>query len=398
LDVLTFLTDQNKIKTYIQDVNLGIKIMPYSALFTNHIYIAAKRIVLFCNQSSYDFSQNKYLFDIVAEAGKLHRILIPEHGLFSEHQDQENIGNVSYKNIPCISMYNKVTETTGPDPWMFEDADILLIDVQDVGVRYFTYTTHMFSLLQFVSKKFPDMPVVLVDRPNPTGNKVEGTIIDIRYTSFLGQPGMIHRHGMSTGELCDWYINQNKLKVLLYKVKYKLNHKHFIHPSPNLPSMQSLHVYSGQCLWEATTFSEGRGTTRPFELFGHPDLSFKTAEMISRLFNKKYTGIAFLRPTFFMPVYHKHKEKTCCGWQIFIEDVAKYHTILGTLDIMKWVTTMVPELDFWRPGKYEFDSEATAVQLLVGDDDLIGYVNGEIQETQILHKLISAQEYWMHKA
>lgn len=371
--------------------------MPYTSLFSHQKYISAKRIVLFCNQSSYDFNQKKYLFDMIAEEGKLHRILIPEHGLFSEYQDQENIGNISYKDIPCFSMYNKETETTGPEKWMFEDADLLLIDVQDVGVRYFTYTTHMFLLLQFLSKKFPAMPVIVIDRPNPIGKNVEGTIIEGRYTSFLGQSGMIHRHGMSTGELCDWYIRQYTLDILLHKVNYCTRHKHFIPPSPNLPSMQSLEVYPGQCFWEATTFSEGRGTTRPFELFGHPDISFKTSEQISQLFNKKYSGLAFLRPTFFMPVYHKHKDKTCCGWQIMIENPDKYHTLTGTLDIMRWVKSMATEIDFWRPGKYEYDSEATAAQLLIGDDDLIGYVNGEIDETQILDKLISAQNNWEQK-
>lgn len=371
--------------------------MPYTSLFSHQKYISAKRIVLFCNQSSYDYNQNKYLFDIIAEEGKLHRILIPEHGLFSEYQDQENIGNISYKDIPCFSMYNKETETTGPEKWMFEDADILLIDVQDVGVRYFTYTSHMFALLMFVSKFLPDMPVVLMDRPNPIGSKTEGTIIDERYTSFLGPFGLIHRHGMSTGELCDWYIRQNQLQNHFYKIKYAPDLKQFISPSPNLPSPSALEVYPGQCFWEATSFSEGRGTTRPFELFGHPDISFKTSEQISQLFNKKYSGLAFLRPTFFMPVYHKHKDKTCCGWQIMIENPDKYHTLTGTLDIMRWVKSMATEIDFWRPGKYEFDSEATAAQLLIGDDDLIGYVNGEIDETQILDKLISAQNNWEQK-
>jgi uncharacterized protein YbbC (DUF1343 family) len=368
--------------------------MPYIALFSHQKYISAKRIVLFCNQCSYDFNQKKYLFDMIAEEGKLHRILIPEHGLFSEYQDQENIGNINYKDIPCFSMYNKETETTGPEKWMFEDADILLIDVQDVGVRYFTYTSHMFALLMFVSKSLPDMPVVLIDRPNPIGSKTEGTIIDESYTSFLGPRGLIHRHGMSTGELCDWYIRQNHLHLNLIKIKYATVSKHFIAPSPNLPSPSALEVYPGQCFWEATTFSEGRGTTRPFELCGHPDISYKISEQISDLFNKKYAELAFLRSTFFMPVYHKHKDRTCCGWQICIQDTNHYHTIAGTLDIMRWVRSMMPEIDFWRTGKYEFDSEATAAQLLIGDDSLIAYVNNEIQENQVADNLNAAQDHW----
>jgi len=368
--------------------------MSYHSLFSHKKYIASKSVVIFCNQSSYDFTSKKYLFDLIAEDGKLNRILMPEHGLFSEHQDQENIDDIYYKGIPCTSLYNKKTNITGPEAGMFKNADTLIIDIQDVGVRFFTFTTHMFILLHFVSQHLPDITVLVLDRQNPLGSKAEGTILDERYTSFLGVSGMIHRHGMSTGELCDWYLKRHDLSISIHKVSFTISSNLFISPSPNLPSYHSLQVYPGQCFWEATTFSEGRGTTRPFELIGHPNLTFDISEKIGQQFNKKYRGLAFIRSTYFMPVYHKHCNKICCGWHLFIEDFENYQTIKGTMDIMKWVREIFPENDFWRAGKYEFDSEATAAQILMGDDRLIGYIEGEINESEVTEIMLKEQQKW----
>ncbi len=371
--------------------------MPYKLLYSNRLFENAEKITLFCNQSSYDFQQKKYLFDILIDAGKLSGLLLPEHGLFSELQDQENVASIKYKGIPCFSMYDKKMNHTGPNIESLANTDLLIIDINDVGVRYFTYATHMFALLNYVSSCHPDLQVIIIDRANPIGKKVEGTIIDERYTSFLGVSGMIHRHGMSTGELCEWYIKFKKITLQFAKIRY--NHswqsKHFISPSPNLPNAASLFVYPGQCFWEATTFSEGRGTTRPFELFGHPDLTNMQLENISFLFNRRFNGMAFLRPTSFIPIFHKHSGVVCHGWHLSVEDHSKYHTLIGTLIIMRWVKKYFSGDDFWRQGSYEFDSKATAAQLLIGDDELINFVNGDNDEEAIWEKMTVAQHVWV---
>ena len=370
--------------------------MPYKLLYANSIFETAERISLFCNQSSYDFHQKKYLFDILIDTGKLSCLLLPEHGLFSEQQDQENVKSREYRGIPCFSMYDKMMDHTGPNEQSLSGSDLLIVDINDVGVRYFTYTTHMFALLDYVSSHYPDLQVVIIDRANPIGIKVEGTLIEDRYTSFLGSRGMIHRHGMSTGELCDWYIKLNKLGINLTKIKY--NHTaqnlYFISPSPNLPTLNSLFVYPGQCFWEATTLSEGRGTTRPFEIFGHPGFKIRDTEKICSLFNNKFKKLAFLRPTSFIPVFHKHSGLVCNGWHLFIEDRSNYHTLIGTLVIMRLVKEYFFDVDFWRQGSYEFDSQGTAAQLLIGDDELINFVNLNTDEVFIWEKITTSQHLW----
>ena len=368
--------------------------MSFSALFDHKIYQRSSKICLLCNQTSFDFGKKRYLFDLIADEGKLYRLLLPEHGLFSEMQDQENVDDAKYRGVQCYSLYNKRMHVTGAEKYMAENCDLVVIDIFDVGVRYYTYSTHMFGLLRMLDIYFAGMPVLILDRPNPAGTRIEGTIIQEEYTSFLGTSGMIHRHGMSTGQLCQRYIKSNKLSIDIHKVAFDTKYFRFIMPSPNLPASESLMVYPGQCFWEATTLSEGRGTTRPFEIFGHPDLTMEKADQISQIFNQKFLNLAFLRPIKFIPVYHKHKDRTCTGWQLSLQDHLQYHCIFGTLTLMRWVNESLGKEAFWRQGPYEFDSDATAAQLLIGDDDLIAYVNGIKVEGEVMHKLQKSEEGW----
>lgn len=370
--------------------------MEYRDLFSHSVFRQAKKVVLFCNQTAYDHEAKHYLFDLLLEQQRLYQLLLPEHGLFSELQDQDSVENTRYKGVTCFSMYNKQAGVTGPREAMLDNADALVIDIQDAGVRFFTYTTHMFELILFVGRHFPDLPVFIMDRPNPAGKKVEGTQLPAKYKSFLGFPGMIHRHGMSIRELCVWRLRQENVQLSLHFIglpAMRSNHA-YISPSPNLPVRESLDVYSGQCFWEATTFSEGRGTTRPFILFGHPDLSMETAEMIAGVYNKKFAGISYLRPLKYIPVFHKHAHSACTGWQLHVEDVSSFHSIWSTLWIMRSVAGHW-QGEFWREGSYEFDSTCTAAQLLLGDDDLIDFVNGKSSETDVLEKLTEAENSWI---
>lgn len=368
--------------------------MSFDSLFRHRLYKQASKICLLCNQASYDFSRKRYLFDLMADEKKLKTILLPEHGLFSDLQDQESVDDVYYRDIKCHSLYDKSKNQTTAQNFMLEGVDLLIIDVFDVGARYFTYSTHMFGLFKLLDGQFSTLPVIVIDRPNPVGDKVEGTIINEKYSSFLGVSGLIHRHGMSVGKLCSWYIMHQKLTVDLNIIPYNVSNFQFIMPSPNLPSERSLAVYPGQCLWEATSWSEGRGTTRPFEIFGHPDFTFAKAEKVELCFNKKFRDKAFLRTLKFIPAYHKHKNCTCIGWQIFIIDPNNYHCIFGSLYIMRLIFAMECNMDFWRPGTYEFDSEYNAAQLLIGDDDLIAFIEGKRTEKEIFEKLQYNEDNW----
>ena len=370
--------------------------MHYRSFYNHRLYEQFKKVVLFCNQAAFDHEAKIYLFDLLIQDNKLLRILQPEHGLFAAIQDQDNIENEHYKGIPCASMYDKQKDITGPSHIMLEGADTLVIDIQDAGVRYFTYTTHMFALLSFAIHHFPNIQIVVMDRPNPAGTKIEGTPLPTVYQSFLGSEDMIHRHGLSTRQLCAWYLKKQKLEtnILYIPVPTCTQNHQYISPSPNIPVLESLHIYAGQCFWEATTFSEGRGTTRPFTLFGHPELLPKDADRIADRFNNQWKDLAYLRPTKFIPVFHKHSQQVCTGWQLHIEDAANFHSILGTLWIMREVHRSWNGVNFWRSGPYEFDSSCTAAELLIGDDDLMNYVNGKIPMEPIVQKLTTSEDLW----
>ncbi|HRD82112.1 MAG: DUF1343 domain-containing protein [Saprospiraceae bacterium] len=360
--------------------------MNYNALFQHPDFAQAKRIVFFGNQSSFDFRRGAYLFDLLIEEGRLLRILAPEHGLFSEMQDQVGKDSHAYRGVECRSLYDSSKLNVVPDAGCFLGADALLVDIPDVGARYFTYTTHLFWLLKSLTDNDIDLPVFLIDRPNPAGTKVEGTPLPERYASFVGLPGLRHRHGMSTGQLADWMLGRLSAEIRLFKIQYVLPPGQMpINPSPNIPHHSTIQVYPGQCFWEATTWSEGRGTTRPFELFGHPDLSRQSCTEMAAAFNARFAGRALLRPTTFIPFFHKHEGRECRGFQLHLLDGAAYPTVFGALFLMRMARERMPEGAFWRPGAYEFDSECTAAQILIGDDLLIEYVNGEVSESEVLN-------------
>ena len=366
----------------------------YHNLFQHRGFIQSKNIAVFCNQSAFDFNQKKYLIDLLIEEKDLSAILIPEHGLFAEQQDQEKIKNRDYKGIPCISMYNKAGLAANTIEEHLTQTDALIVDIRDVGVRYYTYTNHLFQLLSIIDKKSIQIPLFIINRNNPIGSKIEGTLIKPEYASLLGEEGILHRHGMNLDKLCDWYVHKASLNLNLINIKISSHSTHFIPPSPNLPTVNSLHVYPGQCLWEATTFSEGRGTTTPFELFGHPKLSITFTQWLAMKFNRKFIGLAFLRPTSFIPTHHKHQGLICQGWQLHLEDKESYHTIFSTLFLMRIIREEFPALNFWLPGAYEFDSPLTAAQTLIGDDNLIEYVNGNQREAIILKLFKESENTW----
>ncbi len=370
--------------------------MHYQALFSHKAFDRARRIVFFGNQSSYDFTAGAYLFDTLIDQNRLLRLLAPEHGLFSEMQDQEGRDSETYRGVECRSLYDSKKLNVTPDASCFTGADALLIDIPDVGTRYFTYTTHLYRLLQCLHDNGIDIPLFLIDRPNPAGPKVEGTLMDARYASFVGLEGLPHRHGCGTGQLARWMLQRLQSRTPLFAIPYPGSPSGtlLIQPSPNIPYLSTVQVYPGQCLWEATTWSEGRGTTRPFELFGHPDLPWSFALEAVRKFNRRFSSQALLRPLRFIPFFHKHQGRECTGFQLHLLDAAAYHCLFGTLYLMRMARAYFGGEAFWRAGPYEFDSLCTAAQVLVGDDVLTGYVDGVREESEVWLYLQAEESRW----
>ena len=367
----------------------------YSELLKHPQFHSSKCVALFCNHTAFDFVQKKYLFDLLIEQNKLKSILIPEHGLFANHQDQVKIDSTQYQGIECVSLYQKKSLNKDQILIALTNSDALVIDIQEVGVRYYTYVTHLFLLLSTIHNSKIDLPIFIMDRPNLIGSAIEGTMMPSKYASLLGFEGLIHRHGMRITELCHWFLINNKIDLAFTPVQTQHDDLTFyIPPSPNLPAINSLQVYPGQCFWESTTFSEGRGTTNPFEIIGHPDLKQEEVILLSKTFNHRFRGQAFLRHTSFIPVAHKHQNKLCRGWHLYIEDVENYHTIFGSLYLMRIAKELMPSMKFWLSGPYEYDSDLEAAQTIIGDDLLIRYVDGQENESTLLDRLELFESKW----
>ena len=240
------------------------------------------KLGLLCNQAAWHPEYGEYLFETLYKKGLLKRVFMPEHGLFGELQDQVKLDKTdAYKNLEMegcefVSLYGTGEESLSARADKLTDIDALIIELQDVGSRYYTFNTTILNLFKTLKKENINLPVYLIDRINPAGRQVEGTMLRKEYESFIGIEGILHRHGLTIGEVAYLLYNELNAKFPLHIISYSAQSisremlPWSISPSPNIPGLFTCHFYSGQCLWEGTNVSEGRGTTRPFEIFGAP--------------------------------------------------------------------------------------------------------------------------------
>lgn len=377
------------------------------------------KIAVLCNQAAWHPEEGKYLYEILAERGNLKRVFMPEHGLFGELQDQVKLNNTEcYKNIldnvEFVSLYGNTEESLAANVEQLLDIDALIIELQDVGCRYYTYQSTILNLFKVLKNNSIDLPVYIIDRANPAGRQVEGTLLRAGYRSFIGIEGIIHRHGLTIGELSYYLYNEINAKFPLHIISYmaSLVNKDLmpwsIPPSPNFPGLFTAHFYSGQCLWEGTNVSEGRGTTRPFELFGAPYMEslvdYNKREGYNGwndIKNPIYDSGAYIRWFKFIPTFHKYKDECCFGFQLLLNPNMQYHALSHNLRIMRFIKDNCPEFKF-REGKYEAGNDKTAIELLLGDKYLLDYVNGGSGNTnedwkEIKEHIKVEEQKWIRK-
>jgi uncharacterized protein YbbC (DUF1343 family) len=377
------------------------------------------RVGLIANQCSFSFYHKKYLFELI----KIDKIFLLEHGFFSELQDQIPINNIEFyryfSDIQWISLYGNNFESLKPSLSDLEDLDILIIDIQDIGSRYYTFLTSVYYVLQTMMIHRLTLKIILLDRPNPIilkKRRCEGSPLQEKYESFVGISGILHQHGLTPAELIYYYwlkINQNN-KSSLYLIPFRtdvpiqkiypkkeilqeisfssqLQQDFFdIYPSPNMPTIKTAMVYTGQCLIEGTNLSEGRGTTKPFEIFGAPFIDYKLQKFISELTYWNRLGIV-LRNLRFVPVHSKHKYMECNGWQIHILDTKKYHSLMVSLILLKELKKTCVDFDWYR-GIYEFKSDYLAIEYLVGDEVLISFLNEDRYSYEEIYQYLKNHE------
>lgn len=382
---------------------------------------------MLCNHTSWDPKTGSYSFETIPG---LCRIFFPEHGLFAEFQDQVPVVDEDlYKefgiDVETVSLYGKRETSLLADPGKLKDLEVLFVDLQDIGSRYFTYSVTLGLMIKSIMTHAPNLKMVLIDRENPAGLQVEGSQLPEKYSSFIGWTGLPHRHGLSMAELALFFYKKLDANFPLYiqplEIQFirsdfatahpesvqlletfnhtKSNSKNevlaqsqFIPPSPNIPNLATPYLYPGQCLLEGTNLSEGRGTTRPFEQFGAPYLKPLGLLTDDESF-VKYPG-AVLRPIRFLPTFHKWKNEICDGFQIHLTG-EPYHSLLHSLYIIRSIKEKYPDSFKWREGIYEFGSKRKAIELLAGDSVLLDYLKGERSFSKLKMYLEKAEIDWL---
>ncbi len=296
----------------------------------------------------------------------------PEHGIAADAQDLVEVGHSRDREtgLPVYSLYG---ETRVPTPGMLAGVDAMVYDVQDVGSRYYTFVYTMLHVMEACARE--RKRVVVLDRPNPIGgDAVDGNVLDPAYRSFVGMHPLAVRHGMTAGELALVFREELALDVDLHVVPmkgwrramaYEDTGLPWVLPSPNIPTVDTAFVYPGGCLVEGTNLSEGRGTTRPFELVGAPWLD---GHALARALEKeRLPGVGF-RAAAFTPTFQKHAGELCRGVQVHVLDRRRFPAFLTYLLLIQHARRQDPGRFAWRDPPYEYEHVRLPIDILCGTD------------------------------
>jgi uncharacterized protein YbbC (DUF1343 family) len=319
----------------------------------------------------------RHAADLLAAAPgvRLAALFGPEHGLLGEAQDLVGVphGQDAGSGLRVHSLYGDTFDSLRPSDGQLDGLDALVIDLQDVGSRYYTFQATMLLCLEAASRR--RLRTVVLDRPNPLGGEVvEGPALRPGYESFVGLHPVATRHGLTIGELARLYQAERGLGGELVVVPcegwrrgldFDGTGLPWVLPSPNMPSLETAFVYPGQCLLEGTNLSEGRGTTRPFELCGAPWVAPR--RLAERLEAEGLPGVVF-RPAWFRPTFHKFAGQTCGGVQLHVTDRGAFQPVRTGLAVLAAFRDLSGDRFAWRREPYEFVADRPAVDLLFGSD------------------------------
>jgi uncharacterized protein YbbC (DUF1343 family) len=347
------------------------------------------RVGVLANPASID-RQFRHIVDRLAASSDwtLAAIFGPQHGFRSDLQDnmiETPHAKDPRRDVPIFSLYS---ETREPTPEMLDLIDILVIDIQDVGARIYTFIYTMANCLRAAARK--RLPVIVCDRPNPIGGAVEGPMLEPGFESFVGQFPIPMRHGMTVGELARLFNEHHgigaELEVVamegwsrgLYWDKTGLP---WVMPSPNMPTLETAIVYPGTVLFEGTMLSEGRGTTRPFELIGAPWLDGEA--LAARMNNVGLRGVHF-RPAIFEPTFQKHARTTCGGCQIHLTAWTEFAPVAAGVSLLRECYGLAPKQFAWRPPPYEYEHDKMPIDILAGSAALREQIESQVPLEEIV--------------
>lgn len=334
------------------------------------------RVGIVCNRASVDHAF-RHIVDRLRETPGVHVAAIfgPQHGFGSDVQD--NMVETPHRDdaarrVPVYSLYSDTREPTAE---MLREIDVLVIDLQDIGARIYTYIYTMANCLRAAARH--GVPVIVCDRPNPIGGvQVEGAVLSAGFESFVGQFPIPMRHGMTIGELSALFNEHGGIGASLEITPMERWHRRlyadqtglpWVMPSPNMPTLDTAIVYPGTVLFEGTVLSEGRGTTRPFELVGAPWID---ADAFAAAMNALDLPGVYFRPAVFQPTFQKHAQQTCGGCQIHVTDRDDFRPVMTGVALIDTFRRCDPAAFAWRPPPYEYERHKPPIDILAGSDAL----------------------------
>jgi uncharacterized protein YbbC (DUF1343 family) len=338
--------------------------------------LRGRRVGIVANPASVDASLTHVVDALFAAPGvTVGAIFGPQHGFRSDVQDnmiETPHAEDAERRVPVYSLYS---DTREPTPEMLAGLDVLVVDLQDIGARIYTYVYTMANCLRAAARL--GLPVIVCDRPNPIGGvAVEGPMLDPAWASFVGQFPIPMRHGMTIGELArlfnDHFGIGASLEVVLLGGWTRDRYGDeagapWVMPSPNIPTLDSAIVYPGTVLFEGTMASEGRGTTRPFELVGAP---WVRAERLAADLNARALPGVHFRPAVFEPTFQKHARTSCGGCQIHVTDRRAFRPVLTGVALIEAIRAQDPSAFAWREPPYEYEHDKQPIDILAGSPAL----------------------------
>jgi uncharacterized protein YbbC (DUF1343 family) len=369
-------------------MNFGIdRLLADDALLNQ---LKGRRVALLAHPASVTADLTHSLDALVAAGVTVTAAIGPQHGLRGDKQDNM-VESPDYDDpvhgVPVFSLYGEVRRPTGQSMHTF---DVLLVDLQDLGCRIYTFITTLLYVLEAAAEHGKE--VWVLDRPNPAGRPVEGLTLVPGWESFVGAGPLPMRHGLTLGELGLWFVDHFKLDVAYRVIEmqgydpdaapghgWPLGQRVWINPSPNAPNLWMARAYAGTVMLEGTTLSEGRGTTRPLELFGAPNLDARALMGEMRRLAPEWLGGCSLREVTFEPTFHKHVGQLCRGVHIHAEGPAYDHQAFRPWRVQalafKAIRALHPDYPLWRDFAYEYEVGRQAIDVINGGPALRAWVD-----------------------
>ena len=343
--------------------------------------LKGRRVALLAHPASVTADLTHSIDALIAAGVKISAAFGPQHGMKGDLQDNmmETPDETDpVHGFPVFSLYGEVRRPTGQ---MLSTFDVILVDLQDLGCRIYTFVTTLLYVLEAAAET--GKTVWVLDRPNPAGRPVEGLTLRPGFESFVGAGPMPMRHGLTMGEMGRWFIDHFRLDVDYRVIEmegydpeaapgfgWPLGQKEWINPSPNAPNLSMARCYAGTVMLEGTTLSEGRGTTRPLELFGAPDIDARAVMAEMQRLAPQWLAGCRLRELWFQPTFHKHVGQLCHGVQIHAEaphyDHAAFRPWRVQALAFKAIRSLYPDYPLWRDFPYEYVFDRLAIDVING--------------------------------